>query len=832
MKKRGVFFSIDALIAIIIIIAVILIAYPALKESKQETEIHSDILISLSTLKVGEINNTYIKNLVSSGEINNTNKSILEQIGEFYVKDIIKANALAEAVLSELNITQNIGIWYGNTLIWSRNSTPYETAKNVETVRQIISGIQEGGNITGFSARSFLANNQQTRYAYFGGYIGDGNITSRIEYYGNITSALMEIAVSNNFTLYINGISSGNFNQSADEFTPKTYNLPIQNFKSGTNLIDLKGKNLRIAGGFIKITYQQNYSILQSTKYYFPGIHGLINLYDSLYIPGNLVSIDISLHMNTSLEAFLIIGNTTVFRNITQGEKTITIQNSTLASMLNYNLLGKKTIPIRLGLENLSYVVNTTLDIVSVADLSTSMACSIAGGNCGNGPGQCAACGGSWLLPLNKSREAHYTLINKILALKFSRVGIIGYHVSVPTSNSHSLSNNSAELNSTIDSWDATALASENRKLCEAIKSTVTEFQTNSNPNATKVAIVMSAGSITHGCSDVSAGDLNFNNVVNDPGDQAIKLVCDAYNNYNITFHSVAYGNSADIATLQIIAECGKGNFYSSNIADLPNLYKQVMSDIFVRYNLQTISSNIDITTRLYPDSYINLNYQQEYSPYGLIITIEKKFDNETSAQFSIPPNSTILEAKVASYSGPRWTNMLRINNILAYNLSAYGLDYTKLGDPFVLDIPKELININNSIILTTGFSPAIISTGSKENKVITKIVKNITAYSKISANKNGCIWTIQFEDNTNITIPVPSQYLGAEICRYTENSIVYNDNDATQNAVFKLLQLLDLNNNNKIDIKFDQQDLKIDLTDIIGIPYTWSTEVQARIWY
>ena len=36
---------------------------------------------------------------------------------------------------------------------------------------------------------------------------------------------------------------------------------------------------------------------------------------------------------------------------------------------------------------------------------------------------------------------------------------------------------------------------------------------------------------------------------------------------------------------------------------------------------------------------------------------------------------------------------------------------------------------------------------------------------------------------------------------------------------------------NGKIDVPFNEQDLQISLTEITGIPFTWSTEVQVRIW-
>jgi DNA replication protein DnaD len=107
MKKRGVFFSIDALIAVGIIILVILIAYPVLKVTKKDANIHKDVLSSLSTIKIIEINDSYIQNLSRDGIINNTNKSILEQIGEFYITNITLAKYLANVTLKEIKTNKN-----------------------------------------------------------------------------------------------------------------------------------------------------------------------------------------------------------------------------------------------------------------------------------------------------------------------------------------------------------------------------------------------------------------------------------------------------------------------------------------------------------------------------------------------------------------------------------------------------------------------------------------------------------------------------------------------------------------------------------------------------
>ena len=57
------------------------------------------------------------------------------------------------------------------------------------------------------------------------------------------------------------------------------------------------------------------------------------------------------------------------------------------------------------------------------------------------------------------------------------------------------------------------------------------------------------------------------------------------------------------------------------------------------------------------------------------------------------------------------------------------------------------------------------------------------------------------------------------------------NDNDALQTSTYKLLELLDFDNNGKLNVEFTEQDLQISSSEVTGIPYDWSTEVQARTW-
>ncbi len=929
----------DAIIALFVIVILIIIAYPYIKSTTQKTQIHYDIITSLSTIKIGELDNAYVKSLIQQGIINDTNKTLIEQIGEFYVTDLTLAKNLANEFLKDVKTNQNLGIWYENTLIASLNSSSIESAKNIETARQIISGIKEGQSVTGFSARAYLINTLKKEYYYFGGYIGDGNITIRIEYNGTINSSEMELAINNDFKAYVNGFLAGNYQKSDSEFIPKKYTIPVANFNSGINLIELKGENLHIAGGFIKIEYKTIPVYQQPTKYYLPGLEGLINIYDGFYIPNNLTNMSIYLHFKTNKTIFLTIGSKTLFEssNLQQGiEQTITLNNTYLESKLNYLELKQKTTPIRLGTKN---VTNTSiLDIVIVNDRSWSMrqsgwtlntsiqpnptfndvnvpknsysqsfsfnvpqnteriAIAITWDkepNYNGSEGSEFALNirrpsGSWIFGTGKPNNAsgkvdppdnaganneYFSGISTKPQIAYIEnpqqgnweVKVYGWNLrpktSPPPSQKVNISiyqGNSTEIikNPTILSNEASINASKrfidempvtdraayvkfgsyallSRPLTfnkNALKTAIsntgleggTAIQTgiesarneltNARQNATKIVILM-----TDGQNDAGPA----------PATQAAQLA----KNQGIIIFTIGLTEFANKEMLQQIASVPQYFYYTQDASGLENIYAQISEAITAIYREQTLTSSDNaLTNYLYPDSYIEFNYQKNSFPYGIIITTEKQFDNKTSGTLSIPIDLLTANIKAISYSGPRWTDKLEINNNEIYNINNYGETYTKLGDPHVIEIPTQFIQQNNAITLTTATSPLNSSEGSEYNKIISTFIKNFSAYTKISPLIQGCVWTIEFEDSTNITIILP-RTSSTPSCFYTSSQQSHDDNDATQSAVNNLLKTLDIDNNNKVNIKLTENDLNIDINQITGIPYTWSTEVQVRTW-
>lgn len=816
-NKKGYYFSIDALIALIIVLSVVLIIKPIAPVYNPEIVVQEDLITVLSSIKIGELNNSYAKSLINGGEITNLNQSVLEQIGEFYATSSPEAENLADSILNDINISENVAIYFNNQLIAAKNSTQIGNASELWVSRQVISGIQQGSSATGFSARAFLKSSNKIDYYYLGGYIGDGNISSEIE--GNVDDVFVEAAFSGDFEVYINDQFAGTHNPQIN--VPYNFNLTNQldKFVNGTNELEFRGidENLFIAGGIIKVIFNDDEILVSSTKKNFNGVEGIINIYDSIYSPGAIESMQVFIHYESPVNIYLNIGNNTVYSGNTSGlENSVTLTNAQLSSIIDYGTLEKETIPLKLGVVNISSLggEGETVDVISAIDLSGSMNENVHLGN------------GSSAKLIDLVTNANKAFIDVILNYSQTRVGIVGYQKDASEENFHPLSNDSESLNDAVDSWST----GSGTCICCGINRAAQELAENSFENVSRSIIVMSDGEANVKCLEQGTGDAS--------GD-AILAACDAYDNYGIKVHSIGFGDGSDESTLQQIAACGHGNYYFSSIDQLVEIYKQIAEDILRISFVGQTASGENIFTKLYPDSYIKIDYEQSL-PYGLIIKSEtEEFGNEISkGNFFIPNDTIAYEVRVSSYSGSRWTNFLQIYNQSSddwseiYNLSKYSNEYLELGDPFFVNIPVTKINYgNNTIRISTGLSPGNYSGGSEYNKVFFSVVKNISSFSPIVSSAQGCVWDIEFEDVTTETIKVPSNYMGSNQCYYTSSVIAYNDNDAIDITIFKLLSDLDLNNNQKIETKFSENDLSISSSQISGIPFTWETEAQVRTW-
>ncbi len=489
---------------------------------------------------------------------------------------------------------------------------------------------------------------------------------------------------------------------------------------------------------------------------------------------------------------------------------------------------------MRLGLENASYVINgQKADAFSVTDISGSMCgtcsgsglgywlCCIGAGGCSNNQPNCEGCGGTCENMIFDAQDANKDFIDIVLNYSGSRVGLVAYESNVDENDCHILSNNSASLKNKVDDWEAKGVTC----ICCGINRAVDSLTTNSSSNRSRSIVVMSDGEANVECPARQGNGT--------PKLDTIQAACDAYELYGIKVYSIGFGDGVDNLTLQDVASCGNGSYYLANATNLEDVYQKVAENLIeAAYQEQTIEATEGLTTVLYPDSYIEFNYTKTIVPYGLLTVLEQQFHDNDYGDFIVSNNSQVIEARAVSYSGPRWTDNLKINNASIYNLSHYGSEYTRLGDPYSIQIPTSYINEFNTVEISTGTSPSNSTSGSNYNKIIYTLRQNASSYSEIVALAEGCIWNLEFEDSSASILYVPTNYAGSDNCNYKSTGMnISNDEDAIQLATFSLLSLLDPEGDGMIDVKFTEQNLEISASKITGIPYIISTEVQVRRW-
>lgn len=818
--KRGIFFSIDALIAVSLILLVVFLANPIDRSIEFESRLPDDILTSLSAIKMGDLVTSGTGSGILAGhpDITGTmlpDKTVLEQLGIYTITNITLAKTLANVVLADINTTENMGIWYGDEIIWiSDNRTAFDDAEDVLVDRRIISGFgNDTGSAFGYAARAFLTDAHKTKYYYFGGYVGDGNITANFSIPGDVTGASMELTINEDFDLYINGNDVGSFSASPSDTQPATYSLIDSGLEyflnDSVNVIEFKSEfPLYISGGYIKVSYEsddiEDYSLQHLT-----GVKGLFNIYEGLYFPDDFEGLDVNLLVDTNNQtAFISIADTVIMTFQTDGLEPVPIPSMFIEGELSggYGPLKGKTVPIRIGLSNVSFVVNATLDIISVFDITASME------------------------PYKEPLENAHIIILDETVLKFpslARMGFVGYRAASVSYN-NPLSNDYNLLYSRLT--EDKTFSSQQRSLCNGIQWSVAEFQNNPGEGEVfKVGILMGAGVLSdQQCTGVGA----------DVYEKTIDVACSAALSDNITFYTAGFGtHQPTLDAMQEIADCSGGEYFEGDISELEELYSEIVKELLRRYQLQTIFANETFTTELSSESYLLFDYPSGSSPPGLVVNAESKFFNSTTGSFSVPADSQFIEARVTSYSGPRWTDRGSINGVNFFNLSEYGDNYVEVGDPFSVVIDPDLVNKTggtNVVNLFAASSPEVYYPGSEFNKIIYRLARNVSSLSPISLLADGCEWEIKFEDGTNITgLAVPTDYTGGKVCEYSlpEPTEDYSPNDAYHVAMFDLLSQLDFDSDGMIDVVFTAQDLQVALSELTGIPMTYQTEIQARVW-
>lgn len=144
--KKGIYFTMDSVIAGSIVLIVILLSSSFYAEELPNVHLNylsQDITRTLSTLTIEEIDNEYIKERVINGDITNLKNTILEQIGEFWADGQFEyANKSVQNITGRwVSNATGFGMWIDNESIYQRN---IPIKRSLISSKKIISGIAKG----------------------------------------------------------------------------------------------------------------------------------------------------------------------------------------------------------------------------------------------------------------------------------------------------------------------------------------------------------------------------------------------------------------------------------------------------------------------------------------------------------------------------------------------------------------------------------------------------------------------------------------------------------------------------------------------------------------
>ncbi|MFP4045778.1 MAG: VWA domain-containing protein [Candidatus Aenigmatarchaeota archaeon] len=875
--KKGIFFSLDAILAIVILISVVggLGLYYTVTPQLKYSSLHSsseDAMTVLSTARVGDTglrNKSYVQE-------EDYNKTVLQLIGTLWVSGETER---AKNVTSQFMENTTDSCWkltFSNTTI--EKSEGDCSQEEVVSAARVVSGYNESKRDEGYITRGFLSeadSKLEKSYIFFGGYVGDGNITKNITLrdLDEIYNMTMELDAGSDFDLVVNDEYSGSYQVSEGNMSADRWNVDRSywdNFQEDENKIQFvfTGNKSSISGGFFRVTYNTTgFQYRGENKNYtqvdFPGIDGVINLYSSFYSPTEIRNITARLHYRSNHTVFLSIGNVTVYNGSSPlGEDTtVSLTDSQIRSELSdgglpYSYLSKKTVPFRLGIMNVSYIENQRkADVFSVTDISGSMDecnvpanssdydCYYSSGECSGADGACCwfydcgsesgceYCGGSWLDPgyykekITVAKESNKDFVDIVLNSTGNRAGLVSYNDDVDDVDTHDLSTDQSSLEGKVDEWGAGG----GTCICCGVNDATDRIETQSNQSRFRSVVVMSDGQANYECGEQGTGN---------PDDDAIQAACDAYEDHGAKVYTIGFGANVDEATLQNMADCGHGEYYYSNVSELRDVYKTIAQEILnASYEAQRVvvhgGSAENIT--LYQDSYLGINHSNDNSTldYGEIpLSFESEsFGTEVSSPqkgwFWAANRTRPLEARITSYSGKYWTSIVNISNENGedniYRLSDYGTEYTDLGDPYTVNIPTDKMTTgNNTVLVDTSINPANYTGASPDDRVIYQLAVGASVdYGDSFSKYQGGNVTVQLETGETYELSVGNA-----------SDAWDPEEDALDDMVERLLDKLDADGDGKIGIKLEEDNLEIKEIKVDKVPYLWGPSIfRLRMW-
>ena len=662
--------------------------------------------------------------------------------------------------------------------------------------------------------------------------------------------------------------------------------------------------NQFISGGHLSIKYTTNeiYSYETSTeRYYFPEIEGMANLYSSIPVPPNLESINIHLHFKSNYTTYLTIGGRTVFNELSNGTTRVNISDSELTSfpiLLDYEALSNSTVPIRFSSFNSSeqtVLTNGSADVILLNDISGSMQARIGEWDFPPPGSAIPHCSEGYLDDPSVRRTGVTTCLNYVMndiimnesIPPGNRLWISDYYQDANPFFSNDLTElTHSNIEQEIDDRYGPAGTHKDDGICLScsINQAYEIFSEYSEEERQRHVIIMTDGFSTHcsegywedgiwKCNETSTGtegkwpgdhETDCERSVGaceaeaclPPANDAIHSAKRLHDNLNVTIHAVGMGPISECTmanyTLSQIANVSNGSFIiSQNATELLNFYRDVAIEIREGSKLSAQKLNVKgnlSPSILYGDSYIEYEFTPEIDPpkqgeFPLYFH-ERSFD-DCSAELYIPEGLRIIDFKITSFSDEYWTHLLTVNNSAGnttiFNLTKFSGDFSRLGDPHLIDVPPGAIKKGeiNEFRMTVGDGP-MNSTGCSSNNslIYTGMIDIFNAsapYSEVLPKAEGCTWHVENYFWDVMTVEVPHTYTGVNTCYYTNSSHgtdYFNQNDSYDVAMYNLLKYMDYNDDGRVFMDFDSDDLSVNMKILEHIPYLWGPAIaEVRVW-
>lgn len=527
--RKGIFFTVDAVFALLALLSIVylftLVSMESVSPELMHESLHfqtGDMIGTLAKLRLVDIwNQQEVRELYAAGYINekDLNNTILEVNGAMWALNETQAvRNLTSTIFSHM-VPANMDWAFTIENETLYNTSNLDSQSRIVTVsRRLVSGYMKSKPHVGYTARAFLSNilgRQSSSYLFFGGFVGQGNITGVINDVpsdANVTLLYMEMNIGTNFTLYINNKYCGDFNKSIGNFSVDAWNVTyprcLGNISRGGsnnfsfNFTGFNFSSQYIGGGYLRVVYDTaKYGDLMTStqRYYFPGIDGVANLYDSFYVPGTLKNITGYLHLFNNYTTTLTIANKTIYNasgmNTTQDIYFINVNFSSL----NYSSISNVTVPLRLlAGANISGGTLGIADVVLITDVSGSMRWDLTSSNNGNDWGN--NCNDARMysdqttqrLALAKCLDKNFTDI--VLSGVGNRLAVVSFNENV--TNWTSLTSDGVAIQNAVNNY----VAANGTCICCAINKAREILAAQSNSSRLKFIVVMSDGIAGYRC--------------------------------------------------------------------------------------------------------------------------------------------------------------------------------------------------------------------------------------------------------------------------------------------------------------------------------------------